>query len=89
MQVATSALRAEKFVRGVSFVFPIEDFLQPHFVNALLLPVRKNTDAVSRSLDFVEVICQLRERQIFVNVLLHLKSRLDVKRDFGDDPESA
>ncbi len=62
---------------------------QPDFVDALLLPVGKQADAVGAGLDGVEVILHLPERKIFIDVLAHEESWLKVESYFCDDTESA
>src|SRR6202008_3040208 len=62
--------------------------LQPDFVDALLLPIGEQTHAVGCGHDFVKVILHFREGKILIDILLNLKSRLDVERNFCNDAES-
>src|SRR6266852_4951598 len=61
-----------------------EAAFDPHLVDSLFLPIRKKTHAVSARLDGVEVVDQFTEREIFIHVLLHQESRLNVERNFGN-----
>ena len=55
----------------------------------MILPVGEETDAVGTRKNIVKMVFQLRQREILVNDLPHLKSWLHVERDLGDDTQPA
>ena len=63
--------------------------LDPDLVDPALLPIGEQADAVAGRDDVLEVISDLRHRQIEVHVLSHRERRLHVQRDLGDDAERA
>src|SRR5579871_766354 len=63
--------------------------LDPDLVECLVLPVRKQTDAIGASGDFIEMGLQLLERQSFVDTLLYLKRLDEIQRQLDDHPQSA
>src|SRR5882724_3185654 len=67
----------------------IDSMLEPDFVDALVLPVGEEPDAVGSGKNLVEVVFERVEGKIFVDGLGDLISRLDIERHFGDDTKCA
>src|SRR5262249_35254018 len=63
--------------------------LHPDLVDALVLPVGEEADAVGARYDLLEVIFQPRQGQVFVHVLPHLERGNNVERDLRDHPQAA
>lgn len=61
--------------------------LDPDCIDALLLPVREEADAIGAGHNGIKIFHQLSKRQILVYVLPHWEGRLKVKCDPGDDAE--
>ena len=56
----------------------------PNFANTLVLPVGKKAYAVGAGFDRVKVVFHRKERQVFVHVLPHHVSWLNVECDLCD-----
>ena len=63
--------------------------LNPDLLDAMVLPVGEEAEAVAGAEDVVEVVLELGEGKILVDDLAHLEGRLDVEGDGGDDTERA
>ncbi len=75
---------AEEFRRGGEGLAFFDPALHPDFAEISVLPVGEKADAVSAGLNGVEVILHGGEGEIFVDVLAHLVSGLDIERDCCD-----
>src|SRR5258708_22681379 len=89
VKIFFSQCGAEEFRLGAISRLTCDAAFQPDFVDALLLPVGKQADAVGAGLDGVEMILHLAERKIFIDILAHEESRLKVESYFCDDTEIA
>src|SRR5580693_4598835 len=86
MQIARRKPGAVEF-RGSGERRAADPALDPYLVDAWLLPIGEEADAIAARLDGVEVVLHLPERQILVDVLANREGWLNVERDTGDDPE--
>ena len=89
MKIPGRQLRSEKLRSRVERFAVFDAALDPDLVEPLFLPVRKKADAVSARLDLLEVVFHLLQWEIFVNVLAHRESRLQIERNFCDRPQRA
>src|SRR5437016_11168544 len=87
VQILGSTFRTEKF-RGCVKRMPIFNAaLEPNFTDALVLPVRKQADAVSAGLDSIKVIFHFSKRPAFVHILPYRERWLNIRRDPRDYPQ--
>src|SRR5574341_744648 len=63
--------------------------LHPDLIEGCIAPIGEQADAVRTRKEFIEVILQLRQRQVFVNILPHLKGRRNIECKLCDHAESA
>src|ERR1700756_4306664 len=56
----------------------------PDLGGAMILPIGKETDTVTTGKNIVEVMFELREREIFIDHLGHLEGRLRLEGDLCD-----
>ena len=89
MQVSGSKLGPEEFPGRFESRPAADAALDPDLVDTLLLPIGKQTDAVTARLNFVEVTLHLSEREVLIHVLPHHIGGLNVESDPGDDTECA
>src|SRR5215470_977682 len=73
-------LCSEKFL-GRSKGSPIFDSaLDPDFIDTWFLPIGEKAHAICARHDCVKVLLQFAERKVFVHVLSHYETRLNVQR---------
>src|SRR5437763_750593 len=60
---------------------PLVARTDPDLGGAMILPIGKEADTVSAGKNIVEVMFELREREILINHLGHLESRLHLEGD--------
>src|SRR5438132_3391388 len=58
--------------------------LDPDLGGAMILPIGKETDTVTTGKNIVEVMFELREREILIDHLGHLEGRLHLEGDLCD-----
>src|SRR5271154_2239664 len=87
MQVLSGPMRAEKFWTCLERRSRIDAGLKPNFVETRLLPIGEKTDAVRAGFDGIEMIFELSQGKIFVYILPHQESWLNVESYARDDPE--
>src|SRR5207245_6012561 len=78
------ALRLKKVRGSLKPLAAVNAAFDPDLVESLFLPVGKQADAVAAGFDSVKVVFQLTQREIFIHMLLHHKSGLNIKSDLGD-----
>src|SRR5712692_151762 len=84
VQVPGSTFGPEEF-RGYVKRLPLFDAaLDPNFVDTLVLPVGKETDAVPAGLDSIKVVFHCSERHVLVDVLAHHESWLNIEINLCD-----
>src|SRR5580704_8980298 len=88
IQVLGGSMRAKKLGACVECLSRIDASFKPDFVETVLLPVGKKTDAVGAGFDGVEMIFELIQRKIFVHILPHQESWLNVESYACDNPKS-
>src|SRR3981189_1690487 len=84
MQILGSTFRPEEFRRCVKRLTIFNAALEPNFADALILPVSKQADAISAGLDCIKVIFHFSKRHVFVHILAHQESWLNIERDLSD-----
>ena len=84
-ELLESDLRRSR-VEGLALVFAGFD---PDFVDALLLPIGEEADAIATGFDGIEVVFHGSELKVFINVLPHGVGGLNIERDLCDYAESA
>ncbi len=73
--------------RRLGTVRRIQARLQPQLVERRSAPVGEEADAVGRRDDLLEMVDDLRQREVFVHDLAHPECRLDLERHAADDAE--
>src|ERR1043166_9101541 len=82
MKVLASGLRSEKLAWRLVMLSLFDAALEPNFIDAMLLPIGEQADAVRTRHDRLKVLLQFIKRQIFVYILVHLVGRLEIESDF-------
>src|ERR1700730_16042469 len=89
MKIFGGWFRSEKFGGCVECLALFCARFYPDLVEALLLPVGEQTNAVCARFDLVKVIFDLGQRQVFVHILAHREGRLNIESDLGDYTNNA
>ena len=89
MQVADGWLRSIEVRTSIRMGALVYTAFDPNLGRAMILPVGENADAVAAREDIVQVMFKLREREVFIHHLSHLKGRLHIERDLGDNTEGS
>src|SRR6266446_5405450 len=84
MQILGSTFRTEKFRGCVKRMSIFNAALEPNFTDTLVLPVRKQADAVSAGLDGIKVIFHFSKWHVFVHILPHQEGWLNIERNLCD-----
>src|SRR5438132_11377096 len=84
MQILGSTFRPEEFRGCVKRLTIFNAALEPNFTDALVLPVSKQADAISAGLDCIKVIFHFSKRHVFVHILAHQESWLNIESDLCD-----
>jgi hypothetical protein len=87
MQVVGGRLCAMEICSGICMRALIDTAFNPYLGRTVILPVGEGTNAIAAGKDIVQVMFELRERKVFIHHLSHLKARLHIKGNFGDNTE--
>src|SRR5437879_9957809 len=84
MQILGSPFRPEEFWCCIKPLTIFNAAFEPKFIDALVLPVSKQADAISAGLDCIKVIFHFSKRHVFVHILAHQESWLNIESDVCD-----
>src|SRR5215208_7946850 len=62
---------------------------QPDLVKVCILPIGEQADTISAREQLIQMYFQLCKRQVFINILAHLKGWRNIQGQFSDHPKSA
>src|ERR1700751_5942297 len=81
MQIASCPRRSVKVGAWINVRALNDMAFDPDLSGTMILPIGKETDTVTTGKNIVEVIFELREREILIDHLGHLEGRLHVEGD--------
>src|ERR1017187_3814291 len=87
VEIASGELRSEKLGSSLKCLSFFDAALDPNFVDAPLLPVRKQAHAISARFDRIKMLFYFAARQVLVNIWGHHKGGLNIGRHLGDRAE--
>ena len=87
VHIPGGAFGSVEFRGSVKRFSVVHTALQPYFVNPFLLPIGEEAHAVRRRFDGIKIVFEFAQRQILVNMLLHLVAGLQIQGYPGDSAE--